>query len=136
VPLLRRTAQIDYRDFETFKVPVLMTSRTLIFRWPISRLSRDLCHVSLANRTVQIPSGFLPCCSRKLNLCATLADPTTVDDLIQDLTASINPLCALLLQRLISTQLFPIQRLTGFLCEIRRLSVSFFCRLLLSSCWM
>jgi hypothetical protein len=30
VPLLRRKDQIDSQDFETFKVSVLMTSRTLI----------------------------------------------------------------------------------------------------------
>jgi hypothetical protein len=65
----------------------------------------------------------------------TLADPTTAGDLIQDLTAQINPPRALLLHRLNSTQLLPIQQLTGFLCEIRRLSVSSSCRLLLSFSW-
>jgi hypothetical protein len=53
-------------------------------------------------------------------------------DLIPDLMAQIISLGVLLLQRLISARLFLIQRLTGFLCEIRRLSVSSSCGLLLS----
>jgi hypothetical protein len=56
-------------------------------------------------------------------------------DLRSDGSDLRSKICALLLQRLNSVRLLPIQRLTGFSSEIRRLSASSFCRLLFSSSW-
>ena len=128
LPLTREIAGRDFKEYVTLasgnaesQIPIL---RDLMPRFPSpingsDRVGESRLGISRGVKlsSYQSPNAKIPMAQMGFKPCATSVDPMAIGDLGLDPTVQICPL-ELLLQRLISEHLLPIQWLTEFPYEI------------------